>query len=169
VTGLTVELIKQRIKENWIFLAIVILVFLADRTSKNYVINFFLTHGSESYYYNSFLNFVLLWNTGMAFGIFESDSYTHYGLSFLIFLVIVFLVVWLIKSNKKLEKISIAFIIGGALGNWFDRIVYNAVPDFIDLHYLDFHWFVFNVSDIVISVGILLLILSDFFLKKNEQ
>ena len=169
MTGLTVELIKQRIKENWIFLAIVILVFLADRTSKNYVINFFLTHGSESYYFNSFLNFVLLWNTGMAFGIFESDSYTYYGLSFLIFLVIVFLVVWLIKSNKKLEKISIALIIGGALGNWFDRIVYNAVPDFIDLHYLDFHWFVFNVSDIVISVGILLLIASDFFLKTNEQ
>ena len=72
-------------------------------------------------------------------------------------------------SIPKIEKISIALIIGGALGNWFDRLVYNAVPDFIDLHYLDFHWFVFNVSDIIISVGILLLIVSDFFLKTNEQ
>ena len=105
----------------------------------------------------------------MAFGIFESDSYTYYIFSFLIFLVIIFLIVWLFKSNRKFEKTSIALIIGGALGNWFDRLVYNAVPDFIDLHYLDFHWFVFNVSDIIISVGILLLILSDFFLKTNEQ
>ena len=163
------ELIKQRIKENWIFLVIIMFTFLADWTSKNYVINFFLTHESDSYYFNSFLNFVLLWNTGMAFGIFESDSYTYHAFSFLIFLVIIFLIVWLFKSNRKFEKISIALIIGGALGNWFDRLVYNAVPDFIDLHYLDFHWFVFNVSDIIISVGILLLILSDFTFKKNEQ
>ena len=76
------ELIKQRIKENWIFLVIIMLTFLADRTSKNYVINFFLTHGSDSYYFNSFLNFVLLWNTGMAFGIFESDSYNNLHLVF---------------------------------------------------------------------------------------
>jgi len=169
VIGQIVELIKHRIKENWIFLVIIILAFLADRTSKNYVINFFLTYGSDSYYFNSFLNFVLLWNTGMAFGIFESDSYTYHVFSFLIFLVIIFLIIWLCRSNSKLEKISIALIIGGALGNWFDRLIYNAVPDFIDLHYLDFHWFVFNVSDIIISVGILLLILSDFLLKKNEQ
>jgi len=164
-----VELIKQKIKENWVFLVIIILAFLLDRVSKNYVVNFFLTHGSDSYYFNSFLNFVLLWNTGMAFGIFESDSYTYHAFSFLIFLVIVFLIVWLFKSIRKIEKTSIALIIGGALGNWFDRLVYNAVPDFIDLHYLDFHWFVFNVSDIIISVGILLLIVSDFFLKTNEQ
>jgi len=164
-----VELIKHKIKENWIFLVIIALMFLADRASKNYVINFFLTHGSDSYYFNSYLNLVLLWNTGMAFGIFESDSYTYHVFSFLIFLVIVFLIAWLFRSNKKFEKISITLIIGGALGNWFDRLAYNAVPDFIDLHYLDFHWFVFNLSDIIISVGILLLILSDFFSKTNEQ
>ena len=163
------ELIKHKIKENWIFLVIIALMFLADRASKNYVINFFLTHGSDSYYFNSYLNLVLLWNTGMAFGIFESDSYTYHVFSFLIFLVIVFLIAWLFRSNKKFEKISITLIIGGALGNWFDRLAYNAVPDFIDLHYLDFHWFVFNLSDIIISVGILLLILSDFFSKTNEQ
>ena len=80
-----------------------------------------------------------------------------------------YLIAWLFRSNKKFEKISITLIIGGALGNWFDRLAYNAVPDFIDLHYLDFHWFVFNLSDIIISVGILLLILSDFFSKTNEQ
>jgi len=164
-----VQLIKQKIKENWIFLVVITVMFLTDRVSKNYVIDFFLNYGSDSYYFNSFLNFVLLWNTGMAFGIFESDNYTYHIFSFLIFLVIIFLVIWLFRTGRKIEKTSIALITGGALGNWFDRMVYNAVPDFIDLHYLDFHWFVFNVSDIIISFGILLLILSDFFLKTNEK
>jgi len=164
-----VELIKQKIKKNWIFFLIVALMFLADRVSKNYIINFFLTFGSDSYYFNSFLNFVLLWNTGMAFGILESDSYIYHMFSFLIFLVIVFLVIWLLRSSNRLEKVSIALIIGGAVGNWFDRIVYNAVPDFIDVHYLDFHWFVFNVSDIIITLGILLLLLNDLIFKKNVK
>ena len=163
------ELIKQKIKKNWIFFLIVALMFLADRVSKNYIINFFLTFGSDSYYFNSFLNFVLLWNTGMAFGILESDSYIYHMFSFLIFLVIVFLVIWLLRSSNRLEKVSIALIIGGAVGNWFDRIVYNAVPDFIDVHYLDFHWFVFNVSDIIITLGILLLLLNDLIFKKNVK
>ena len=164
-----VELIKKKIKKNWIFFLIVALMFLADRVSKNYIINFFLTFGSDSYYFNSFLNFVLLWNTGMAFGILESDSYIYHMFSFLIFLVIVFLVIWLLRSSNRLEKVSIALIIGGAVGNWFDRIVYNAVPDFIDVHYLDFHWFVFNVSDIIITLGILLLLLNDLIFKKNVK
>ena len=99
------ELIKQKIKENWIFLVIIIITFLTDRTSKNYVINFFLTHGSDSYYFNSFLNFVLLWNTGMAFGIFESDSYTYHAFSFLIFLVISFLKLLKFKSLIHKENL----------------------------------------------------------------
>ena len=105
----------------------------------------------------------------MAFGILESDSYIYHIFSFIIFLVIGFLIIWLLKSESSLERTSIALVIGGAFGNLFDRIVYNAVPDFVDLHYLDFHWFVFNVSDIIITTGILLLILNDLFSKKNEK
>ena len=105
----------------------------------------------------------------MAFGILESDGYIYHFFSFLIFSVISFLIIWLLKSENSLERTSIALVIGGAFGNLFDRIIYKAVPDFIDLHYLDFHWFVFNVSDIIITTGILLLILNDLFSKKNEK
>ena len=103
----------------------------------------------------------------MAFGILESDSYLYQILSFLIICIIIFLFFWLIKTNDKFENLSISLIIGGALGNFYDRVVFNAVPDFIDLHYQDFHWFVFNVSDIIITIGILFLLLKDLVLKKN--
>ena len=163
------ESIKQEIKKNWIFFIIIIIAFLADRLTKSCIIDFFLSYKSSSYYFNSFLNFVLLWNTGMAFGILESDTYIYHAFSFLIFLIIGFLITWLFKSENSLEKISLALVIGGAFGNLFDRILYNAVPDFIDLHYLDFHWFVFNVSDIIITIGLLLLILNDLFSKNNAK
>ena len=166
---LTVESFKQGIKKNWIFFIIIIIAFLADRLTKSQVIDFFLSYKSDSYYFNSFLNFVLLWNTGMAFGILESDNYIYHAFSFLIFLVILFLMIWFFKSEGGLEKTSLALIIGGAFGNLFDRIKYNAVPDFIDFHYLDFHWFVFNVSDIIITIGILLLILNDLFSKNDAK
>ena len=104
----------------------------------------------------------------MAFGLFESESNTYHFISALIVVVIGFLIIWLFKSRILLEKGSLSLVIGGALGNLFDRIKFNAVPDFIDLHYRDFHWFVFNVSDIVITIGIILLLLSDI-LKKNEK
>ena len=104
----------------------------------------------------------------MAFGLFESESSTYHFISGLIVVVIGFLIIWLFKSKIFIEKIALSVVIGGALGNLFDRIKFNAVPDFIDLHYRDFHWFVFNVSDIVITIGIILLLLSDI-LKKNEK
>ena len=163
------ESVKQEIKRNWVFFVIIIIAFLADRLTKSYVIDFFLSYKLNSYYFNSFLNFILIWNSGMAFGILESDGYIYHFFSFLIFSVISFLIIWLLKSENSLERTSIALVIGGAFGNLFDRIIYKAVPDFIDLHYLDFHWFVFNVSDIIITTGILLLILNDLFSKKNEK
>lgn len=142
-------------------------MFSLDRISKIYAINFFLDQNIQSYYFNDFLNFVLIWNTGIAFGIFESENILYHSISLLIFIVICILIIWLIKSAQNFEKASISLIIGGAFGNLFDRVIYNAVPDFIDIHYQDFHWFVFNVSDIVISSGIILLLLKDLFSKKN--
>ena len=142
-------------------------MFSLDRISKIYAINFFLDQNIQSYYFNDFLNFVLIWNTGIAFGIFESENILYHSISVLIFIVICILIIWLIKSAQNFEKVSISLIIGGAFGNLFDRVVYNAVPDFIDIHYQDFHWFVFNVSDIVITFGVILLLLKDLFSKKN--
>ena len=158
----------ELIKRHWFFLVIILLGFVADRTSKEYVINFFLNQKLESYYFNQFLNFVLVWNTGMAFGLFETETNFYHLLSFLIISLITFLFFWLFQSDSKFEKMSVSLIIGGALGNLYDRIIFRAVPDFIDLHYLDFHWFVFNVSDIIITIGILLLLINDLFSKKNE-
>ena len=162
------ESIKNKLKNNYIFVIIILLMFAMDRFSKEYVIDFFLSYKEQSYYLYSFLNLTLIWNTGMAFGLFESESNTYHFISALIVVVIVFLIIWLFKSKIFIEKIALSVVIGGALGNLFDRIKFNAVPDFIDLHYRDFHWFVFNVSDIVITIGIILLLLSDI-LKKNEK
>ena len=143
-------------------------MFVLDRASKEYVIKFFLSYQEPSYYLFPFLNLTLVWNSGMAFGLFESESNTYHIISAVIASVIIILIIWLYKSILLLEKIALSIVIGGALGNLFDRIKYNAVPDFIDMHYRDFHWFVFNVSDIVITIGIILLLLSDI-LKKNEK
>ena len=162
------ESIKNKLKNNYIFVIIILFMFAMDRFSKEYVIDFFLSYKEQSYYLYSFLNLTLIWNTGMAFGLFESESNTYHFISALIFVVIGFLIIWLCKSKIFIEKIALSVVIGGALGNLFDRIKFNAVPDFIDLHYRDFHWFVFNVSDIVITIGIILLLLSDI-LKKNEK
>ena len=162
------ELIKNKLKKNYIYLLIIILMFVLDRASKEYVIKFFLSYQEPSYYLFSFLNLTLVWNSGMAFGLFESESNTYHIISAIIASVIIILIIWLYKSTLLVEKIALSIVIGGAIGNLFDRIKYNAVPDFIDMHYRDFHWFVFNVSDIVITIGIILLLLSDI-LKKNEK
>ena len=153
-------------KKNWFFFLVIIVAFLLDRVTKIYVIDFFLTQKIETHYLTSFINIVLIWNTGIAFGLLESDSNFYHFLSVLIFCLIAFLLIWLLMSQSKFEKISISLIVGGALGNFYDRVIYNAVPDFIDLHYLDFHWFVFNVSDIIVTLGIILLIMKDIVLKK---
>lgn len=162
------ELIKNKFKKNYIYIIIVLLMFALDRVSKLYVMNFFLSYSEQSYYLFPFLNLNLIWNTGMAFGLFSSESYIYQIISIIIFFVITCLVIWLYRSNSILEKTSLSLIIGGAFGNLFDRIKYNAVPDFIDMHYNNFHWFVFNVSDIIITIGILMLLLTDLF-KKNEN
>ena len=161
-------MLRYLIKKNLIFFLIIILMFSLDRISKEYIIEFFLSYREQSYYLYPFLNLTLVWNNGIAFGLFQSESIFYHLISVMILLVILFLGFWLYRSDIKIEKIALSVVIGGALGNWYDRIRFNAVPDFIDLHYLDFHWFIFNVSDIVITVGIILLLLSEL-LKKNEN
>jgi len=163
-----VESIKNKLKNNYIFVIVILLMFVMDRFSKEYIINFFLSYKEQSYYLLQFLNLTLVWNTGMAFGLLESESNSYHIVSFIIATVIGILIIWLCKSRFFFEKIALSIVIGGALGNFFDRIMFNAVPDFIDLHYGDFHWFVFNVSDIIITIGIIMLLLSDI-LKKNEK
>ena len=149
-------------KENFYFLAIIFFIFGIDRYSKIKIINNF---SDISFYLNDFLNFDLIWNTGIGFGFLSTNSTLVYNLvTILIILVILFIVSMFIVS-ERLDKLIYSIVIGGALGNLYDRFEYKAVPDFIDIHYNNFHWFTFNVADIFITIGILILILKNIFVK----
>ena len=149
-------------KQNVFFLILIIILFSIDRISKIKVISVFNEH---SYFINNFLNIDLIWNIGVGFGLFSTDNSLIYNfLSFFIFIVITSLFYIFIKSSN-LDKLIYAIIIGGALGNFYDRLVFKGVPDFIDLHYNNFHWFTFNAADIFITIGIILFIIRSFFLK----
>tara|TARA_B100000886_G_scaffold130030_1_gene87661 strand:+ start:93 stop:584 length:492 start_codon:yes stop_codon:yes gene_type:complete len=150
-------------KENFYFTTIILATFFLDRFTKNIIISDF---SESSYYVNDFLNFDLIWNTGIGFGLLSFNSNLYYNLiTFLILVVIIFLVIISLKSDNY-DKIIFSIIIGGALGNFYDRIIFKAVPDFIDLHYKSFHWFTFNIADIFITVGLVLVLLSR---KKNNE
>ena len=130
--------------------SIIILCFFVDRISKIKIIEF--QEYNSSHYVNDFINFDLVWNTGIGFGLFSSLSGLIYNiLTIIIGFVIIFLI-YLITKSKFLEKVFISLILGGALGNFYDRIFYYAVPDFIDIHYNNFHWFTFNIADIFITL-----------------
>ena len=148
---------------------IVLVTFLLDRSAKAYLLNLQATGTDIDYYIFPFLNFYLVWNTGIGFGLISLESNIMYHMLTVIILVInIVLIIFLIKS-KGIAAYLVALIIGGSLGNLFDRIYYYAVPDFIDLHFGDFHWFIFNVADIFITVGIIGLIFIELFRKEKTS
>ena len=146
---------------------IILSIFFFDRTTKIYLINL-QTNGTDvDFYIYPFLNFYLVWNTGIGFGLVSMETNIYYHILTSIILIInIGLIFFLIKS-KGIYAYLIALIIGGSLGNLFDRIYYYAVPDFIDLHLGNYHWFIFNIADIFISAGIIGLILIE--LTKKEK
>jgi signal peptidase II len=148
-----------------IYLFIFVLVFFAiDRISKILILKNFLNNSSSEIYINSFLNFSLVWNSGIGFGILQLEANIFYLLiSIIITAINLILIYWMFTSSNYLESIFISIILGGALGNLFDRYYYSSVPDFIDLHYESFHWFTFNIADIFITIGIIGLIIIDLF------
>ena len=152
--------------KNYFFcLFIIVIIFSLDRISKITIIEYQL--GNNSIYINDFVNFDLVWNTGVGFGLLSFHSSILYNsITVLIGLIIIFLIYLLIKS-KLSDKISFSLILGGAIGNFYDRLVYYAVPDFIDIHYQTFHWFTFNIADIFISLGIIMIILKDLVFKND--
>ena len=147
-------------KENCYLLAIILLIFGLDRYSKIEIINNF---SDTSVYLNDFLNFDLIWNTGIGFGLLKSNTALFYNLISILIGLVVIILFFLALRSKSFDKIIYSIIIGGALGNFYDRVFYNAVPDFIDIHYRNFHWFTFNIADIFITLGIIALIIYDFF------
>ena len=158
--------IKNKIfkKENFYFLFVLLLIFSIDRYSKIKIVENF---SDNVFFINEFLNFDLVWNTGIGFGLLSFDSSLYYNLiSLIIFTVIIFLIFLGLKSDK-FDKTIFSVIIGGALGNFYDRITFKAVPDFIDFHYGNFHWFTFNAADIFITIGIICFIMKEIFIKSN--
>ncbi len=158
--------IKNKVikKENFYFLVIILLIFSIDRYSKIEIIN---NYSNQSLYLNDFVNLNLIWNTGIGFGILSSSSSMIYNfISFLIFGVIILLGYYYFQSDKN-EKFIFSIIIGGAIGNFYDRFFFKAVPDFIDLHFKGFHWFTFNFADVFITIGIIAFLVKGFFIKNN--
>ena len=148
---------------------VVIFVFLLDRISKIYILNLAETEQSVDIYLSSYLNLYLIWNTGVGFGILSSNQEFFYNsITFIIILINIFILFMLFKYNDY-RVYFLLIVLGGSLGNLYDRIQYRAVPDFIDLHYESFHWFVFNVADIFISLGIACLIFAEVFFNKGSN
>ena len=149
-------------KDNIFCLIIVLFVFLIDRYTKLQVIKNF---SEDLYFVNNFININLIWNTGIGFGLFSFDSNILYNILTILILIVITILLYLAIVSTKIEKIIFSLIIGGAIGNFYDRLTFHAVQDFIDLHYKSIHWFTFNVADIFITIGISLYILRGFFEK----
>ena len=148
--------------------SLVVLIFLIDRFSKIYVIFLDKKYLGSEIFSSKYLNINLIWNEGIAFGFFSfSETYLYNVLTGLI-LIIIFIILIMILKSEGFKKYSLLIIFGGALGNVFDRIFYKAVPDFIDLHYGELHWFIFNFADVFITIGVIFMILIELFDKKEN-
>ena len=154
---------NEKIKKIITSFVIVLFIFFLDRITKILILNIAEETGKVDIYINSFLNFYLVWNSGIGFGLLSfDDNYVYNSITVLIILINL-IIVYLIYIENGQKRYFLLIILGGSLGNLFDRLYYNAVPDFIDLNYKGFHWFIFNVADIFITIGIMLLILSEIF------
>ena len=154
-------MINEKNKKIIIYITLVLLVLALDRISKTIILNILDDVGRVDIYINSFFSLFLVWNKGIGFGLFSYDeNYTYNGITLFI-LIINLIIVYLIYKEKTPKTYFLAIILGGSFGNLFDRYYYSAVPDFIDLNYKGYHWFIFNVADIFITLGIICLILAE--------
>ena len=157
-------MIKNKFFWNIFF---ILSIFLIDRITKLSVIHLADEFGEIDISLTSFLNINLIWNEGIAFGLFSFDQKIYYNFLTIMIIIITLIILWMIAKTKKLERLAFMMIFGGSLGNIFDRLFYSAVPDFIDFHIKNFHWFIFNVADIFITVGVIILICHEVFLKNR--
>ena len=150
-------------KQFYINLLTIITIFTIDRISKVYVI--YLDKFNQGYelFSSNFLNISLIWNKGIAFGFFSFDQGYFYKLITLIIAIVIFIIFIMMMRNNGFKKYSLLLILGGSLGNLYDRILYASVPDFIDFHIGELHWFIFNIADIFITIGVIFMILLEFF------
>ena len=161
---------KNLSKNFYSSLIIVSLIFGLDRISKIYVIHLSNNALVSKIFSSKFLNIHLVWNEGIAFGLFSFDQNSMYNTLTAIILLVILIIFFMITKSSGFKRISLLMILGGALGNAFDRVFTKAVPDFIDFHIGEFHWFIFNVSDIFITLGVIFMIIIEITeSKKNEK
>ena len=168
-------MIKKSLGKNFLInFSFILSIFLLDRITKIYVINLDKRLIGSEIFSSKYLNISLIWNEGIAFGLLSFDQENLYNLlTFLIILIIFFIFLMILKSSG-LKKLALVMILGGALGNVFDRILYKSVPDFIDFHVGEFHWFIFNIADVFITIGVFSMILFEFIgnnqkIEENEK
>ena len=151
---------------NFIF---VFILFCIDRFSKIYVIELVEKTEVSEIYLTSLLNIYLVWNTGIAFGLFSFSNEITYHLFTALIILINLIIIYLIIVTKDFRKYFFLLILGGSFGNLFDRLYYGSVPDFVDFHIGNFHWFIFNIADIFITMGVICLILAELIYKKDTN
>lgn len=151
-------------KQNIFSLILIIFIFSLDRFSKIKILENF---SENNFYVNEYINLNLIWNTGIGFGLLSMNNSIVYNLTTTIIGLVIAVLLYFLFKSKKFDRISLSLIIGGALGNFYDRISFKAVPDFIDIHYGNFHWFTFNCADIFITIGIIFFVIGDF-IKKDD-
>ena len=154
---------KTAFKKFSLNLIVLSAIFLIDRLTKLYILKLAEIENSVDVYLTSYLNLYLIWNKGIAFGLLSINESMIYSTITLIIGIIIVIILFMLWRNDNIQRYFLILIAGGALGNFYDRIIYTAVPDFIDLHFNGFHWFVFNVADIFITVGVFCLILVELF------
>ena len=158
---------NENVKKIIISFFILLSIFLLDRFSKIFILNILEETGQVDIFINPILNFYLVWNKGIGFGLLSSDQEYFYNLVTTLIVLVNFVIIYLLLKEKGIKYYFLLVILGGSLGNLFDRLYYKAVPDFIDLNYNGYHWFIFNVADIFITIGIILLILAEFISYKK--
>ena len=156
-------------KKIILYFVTVFFIFLADRISKLYILSILENFGNVNININSYINFVLVWNSGIAFGLLSFDQSEIYNLITILIVFINLLIVYLIIKIKDIRAYFFLIVLGGSLGNLFDRMYYSAVLDFIDISFKNFHWFIFNVADIFISIGIICLIFAELLIYKRNH
>ena len=162
-------IIKNLEKNFLINLFFVLLIFFLDRISKIYVIYLDKKILGSDIFSSKYLNINLIWNEGIAFGLFSSADKTFYNFLTIFILIIILIIIIMLNKSEGLKKYSLLMILGGALGNLYDRVFNKAVPDFIDIHVEEFHWFIFNVADIFITLGVIFMIFLEFTDNKKKH
>ena len=163
-------MILKNLNKNFLInLSLIFLIFLFDRVSKIYVMYLDKKLFGSEIFSSKYLNINLIWNEGIAFGLLSFDEKFFYNILTILILIIIFIIFLMIIKSDGFKKYALLMLLGGALGNVFDRLYYKAVPDFIDFHIGNFHWFIFNVSDIFITLGILAMIFIEITIKNKNQ